>query len=171
MVRTDFDPSGTKITVLYDPSGESIPLEKVVEMVGNIEEWLDKLLRHMQQAITGVVRQAALDCETMGTEDFTHANVAQVSLIGIQIKWTMDCENALYKSKTEKSAMNATCKRNLQRLNELVGMNLKSDAELLVHGGWTRTKVETMITVDVHQRDVFDDLTKVRSPLIVLDDP
>ena len=41
--------------------------------------------------------------------------------------------------------MNATGKRNLQRLNDLVALNLKADAELRQHGKWTRTKVETMI--------------------------
>ena len=60
--------------------------------------------------------------------------------------------------------MNVTAKRNLQRLNDLVALNLKPDSDLLQHGSWTRTKIETMILVDVHQRDVFDDLvrTKIR---------
>ena len=160
VVRTDFDPSGTKITVLYDTTGENIALEKVVEMVGNVEEWLYKLLVHMQQAVNGVVQQAATDCETLATDEFTHTNVAQVSLIGIQIKWTMDCEDALYRAKNEKSVMAATAKKNLQRLNELVAMNLKPDSDLAQFGSWTRTKIETMITVDVHQRDVFDDMVK-----------
>ena len=62
--------------------------------------------------------------------------------------------------------MVATAKKNLQRLNELVAINLKSDSELNAFGAWTRTKVETMITVDVHQRDCYDELVqkKVREP-------
>ena len=85
----------------------------------------------------------------MPLDAFTHKYQAQVSLIGIQIKWTLDCEDALFRAKTEKGIMNATAKKNLQRLNELVSINLKSDAELNAHGAWTRTKVETMITVDL----------------------
>jgi hypothetical protein len=42
--------------------------------------------------------------------------------------------------------MVATAKKNLQRLNELVAINLKSDSELNAFGAWTRTKVKTMIT-------------------------
>ena len=56
--------------------------------------------------------------------------------------------------------MNAAGKRNEQRLNDLVAINLKPDGDLNVHGKWTRTKVETMILVDVHQRDVFADMIK-----------
>ena len=45
VVRVEFDPSnGQKIVTLFDTTGESIELEKPVEMVGNIEDWLDKLL-------------------------------------------------------------------------------------------------------------------------------
>ena len=161
VVRVEFDPSnGQKITTLFETKGESLELEKPVEMVGNIEDWLGKLLRHMQQAVNGVVRAAAADCEHMAVEEFTHKYHAQVSLIGIQIKWTLDCEDALYKAKTEKGVMNAAGKRNEQRLNDLVAINLKPDGDLNVHGKWTRTKVETMILVDVHQRDVFADMIK-----------
>ena len=41
--------------------------------------------------------------------------------------------------------MGVTAKKNLQRLNELVAINLKSDGELNAFGAWTRTKVETML--------------------------
>ena len=85
---------------------------------------------------------------------------AQVALIGIQFIWTLDSEDALYRSKTEKGVMNSTNRKNLQRLNDMIAINLKTDQELAEYGKWTRKKVETMILVDVHQRDVFDELVK-----------
>ena len=45
----------------------------------------------------------------MGTEEFTHKYQAQVSLIGIQFKWTLDSEDAL-SAKSEKGIMKATVK-------------------------------------------------------------
>ena len=84
----------------------------------------------------------------------------QVALIGIQFIWTLDSEDALYRSKTEKGVMNSMNRKNLQRLNDLIAINLKTDKELSEFGKWTRKKVETMILVDVHQRDVFDELVK-----------
>ena len=54
--------------------------------------------------------------------------------------------------------MGATNRKNLQRLNDMIAINLKTDQELAEYGKWTRRKVETMILVDVHQRDCFDEL-------------
>ncbi|KOO34920.1 dynein gamma flagellar outer arm [Chrysochromulina tobinii] len=56
--------------------------------------------------------------------------------------------------------MNTVNKKNQQRLNDLIGINLQTDQQLVVHGRWTRCKVETMILVDVHARDVFDVMVK-----------
>ena len=56
--------------------------------------------------------------------------------------------------------MNATNKKNAQRLNDLIAINLQTDQELAQYGKWTRKKVETMIVVDVHARDVFDEMVK-----------
>jgi hypothetical protein len=56
--------------------------------------------------------------------------------------------------------MNTVNKKNQQRLNDLIGINLQTDQQLAVHGRWTRCKVETMILVDVHARDVFEVLER-----------
>eukprot|EP00966_Prymnesium_polylepis_P280842 6489195-Prymnesium_polylepis.1 len=105
---------------------------------------------------------AASDCEGMGTEDLTHKYQAQVSLIGIQLKWTLDSEDALFRAKSEKGIMKASVKKSLARLNDLVGMNMRTDQELNQFGKWTRKKVETMILVDVHQKDVIDEIERGR---------
>ena len=63
--------------------------------------WLGRLLATMQASVNGVVRSAAADCESMRLDEFVWKYQAQVSLIGIQIKWTMDVEDALFRAKTE----------------------------------------------------------------------
>ena len=134
------------ITRAVSDSGELIDLSSTVLVEGNIEEWLGRLLGTMQATINNVVRSASLDCEALPLAEFTHKYQAQVALLGIQFMWTLDCEDSLYRAKAEKGIMVATAKKNLQRLNELVAINLKSDSELNAFGAWTRTKVETMIT-------------------------
>jgi dynein heavy chain len=163
VVRVEFDAANaSRIVTLFSPQGERVELEKPVDAVGNIEEWLYKLLKAMQGSVNAQVRAASADCEQMALADFTHKYQAQVSLIGIQFKWTLDCEDALYQAKTVKGVMNATNKKNQQRLDDLVALNLLPDEDLLQHGKWSRTKIETMILVDVHQRDVFADMIKAK---------
>eukprot|EP00327_Prymnesium_parvum_P015479 CAMPEP_0113272674 /NCGR_PEP_ID=MMETSP0008_2-20120614/23450_1 /TAXON_ID=97485 /ORGANISM="Prymnesium parvum" /LENGTH=4484 /DNA_ID=CAMNT_0000122153 /DNA_START=48 /DNA_END=13502 /DNA_ORIENTATION=+ /assembly_acc=CAM_ASM_000153 len=163
VVSVQFDrKEKTLINVLESAEGQNVRLMQPVRAEGNIEEWLDRLLKEMHSTLNKIVYNAASDCETMGTEEFTHKYQAQISLIGIQFKWTLDSEDALFRAKSEKGIMKATVKKCLQRLNELVGINMRSDQDLRQFGKWTRKKVETMILVDVHQKDVFEEVEKRR---------
>jgi dynein heavy chain len=150
----------TQIQTIFSDVGESVQLRKRVKAEGNIEDWLNALLREMQSSLSATVREAASDCEVLDTAELTHKYQAQVSLIAIQFKWTADCEDALFRAKAEKGIMGATNKKNQSRLNDLVAMNLLKDDDLRKYGKWTRRKIETMITVDVHQRDVWEDIVK-----------
>jgi dynein heavy chain len=154
------------IEMLQSGDGQTIKLVTRVKAEGNIEEWLDRLLKEMQNTVNRVISYAASDCEVMDTVTLTHKYQAQVSLIAIQFKWTTDSEDALYRAKAEKGIVRATNKKHQQRLNDLVSINMSSDQELAQYGGWTRKKVETMIIVDVHQRDVFVDIEahRVKDP-------
>ena len=53
------------------------------------------------------MRSASLDCEALPLTEFTHKYQAQVALLGIQFMWTLDCEDSLYRAKTEKGAPHA----------------------------------------------------------------
>jgi dynein heavy chain len=163
LVAVTFDKKEKTIIREFESGeGQTVQLYNAVKAEGNIEEWLDRLLKEMCNTLNQIISMAAGDCDVMPTEAFTHKYQAQVSLIGIQFKWTMDSEDALYRAKAEKNIMKETNKRHNQRLTDLVNINMRTDAELKSHGKWTRKKVETMILVDVHQRDVFDELFKKR---------
>jgi dynein heavy chain len=154
------------IEVLQSGDGQTIKLINRVRAEGNIEEWLGALLREMQNTVNRIISYAYSDKEVMDTITLTHKYQAQISLIAIQFKWTADSEDALYRAKAEKGIIKATNKKHQQRLNDLVSINMRPDQELATYGKWTRKKVETMIIVDVHQRDVFVDieLHRVRDP-------
>ena len=163
VVLVEFDKKEKNhITWIESAEGQRVQLRDVVKAEGNIEEWLDRLLKEMQRTVNIICQRASIDCDGMGVEDFTHKYQAQISLLGIQFKWTMDSEDALYRAKAEKGIMQATNKKHNGRLNDLVAINMRSDQELNQFGKWTRKKVETMILVDVHQRDVFEEVVKKR---------
>lgn len=142
--------------------GETVGLDKAVMTQGNVEVWLGTLLNGVKSTIHSVIRTAskAIEDPSFNLLDFLANSVSQVGLLTLQLLWTKEAEVALTNARTDKKIMQATNEHFLEMLNTLISVTLQELSSI------DRTKYETLITIHVHQRDIFDGLVRmhVRMP-------
>ena len=113
----------------------------------------------MQTTLKDIARNAAADIAVQGQSipalrGFVDSYIAQFSLLGIQLLWTTDTQNALDLCRSKKTIMKETNTKMMQVLMELSSWCLQDLGSKM-----NRRKIETLITIHVHQRDVTNDLT------------
>ncbi|KAH8068253.1 dynein light chain binding protein [Aureococcus anophagefferens] len=148
-----------KIVALKNISGsdeEIVKLATIVQAAGSIEVWLGALVKEMQRSLKALCEVAAAQCAELPLAEFIDSNCAQFALLGIQFNWTAQCQEALDKSKSSKGIVGETNKQQLAVLQELSSWCL-TDLKTKMN----RRKIETLVTIHVHQRDVFADLARI----------
>lgn len=116
----------------------------------------------MQVSLKDIARQAASDLNKPNLkgmiDELFRTQPAQITLLCVQIVWTLWCEQYFRNTKDKKMLGDTIVK-----INSLMKILIDITRDRTVTGG-ARTNVETLITIHVHQTDVFMDLTKNPEP-------
>eukprot|EP00397_Hematodinium_sp_SG-2012_P001682 GEMP01001687.1.p1 GENE.GEMP01001687.1~~GEMP01001687.1.p1 ORF type:complete len:1334 (+),score=316.83 GEMP01001687.1:274-4275(+) len=150
------DPDNGKIGCgMVAKDGEYVPFGKDVILEGAVEVYLTNLEEHIRHELRDIMEmcRAAADTWDMDKprefwlEDFP----AQIVLAGCQIVWTEETARAFEEleggSETAMKDYKRVCDERIDKLIKRVQQDLS---------GELRTKIITIITIDVHARDVID---------------
>ena len=147
-----------KILTMVSQEGEEVDLQPAVLCQGSVEVWLKVLLDTVLGTVHKIVKRAWMNLGDSGFDllQFEDTFPAQVGLLGIQLLWTRDAEEALSNAKYDRSIMEKTNQSFLDLLNTLIDQTTKELTKM------ERVKYETLITIHVHQRDIFDEMCQKR---------
>jgi dynein heavy chain len=140
---------------------EEIMFSSPVVAKGNIEEWLANMKIEQQVTMKELCRKCAEDADQLSLDPveahrhFVDESCPQYALLGIQLTWTSEASDAFENMKQKRSAISDVCKRAAAVLSELSGWCLETLSKMI------RTKYETLITIQVHQRDVLDTINSL----------
>ncbi|XP_050311595.1 dynein axonemal heavy chain 8 [Anthonomus grandis grandis] len=155
----DFDEKHTDTIVAMNSNlGEKVLFERGVVCQGGVEFWLNNLLSTVRETVKNVIAAQA-QCFVDPDYDFISGFVTfcgQAGLVGVQLLWTKEAEVAIKRARVDRMAMKITNQRFLDLLNSLIDLTSKDLTKM------QRTQYETMVTIHVHQRDIFDNICKLR---------
>ena len=146
---------------MHSKDKESVTFQSLFEMVGPVEIWLGELVKHMQITLLNVLSDSMLDAASWETdrprEEWVFQYPAQICVATSQVMWTDETEHALeeLESGTEDAVKKyvEVCSGRLESLIKLVQGELSKP---------DRVKIITVITIDVHNRDVVASLVAKR---------
>ncbi|KAG2377570.1 hypothetical protein C9374_009086 [Naegleria lovaniensis] len=155
------------IIAMKSYEGEYVPLVEPVICEDNIEVWLNRLVSAMQETVHELARNmsstllsdlAVVENNSFGRDKLTKfigdIPCSQLALLGLQLLWTWDSEMAIRNSRDRTSMANA--KKKFETIfNHLVTLTTNPKLTAL-----QRTRLETLITIHIHQVEIFQELFK-----------
>eukprot|EP00899_Mesostigma_viride_P007437 jgi/Mesvir1/16695/Mv15092-RA.1 len=161
MKSLDFgdDPKSIDILAMVSPEGERVSLGKNLKARGNVEAWLTAVEQSMVASLRRLAKKAFQEYPTKARREWVLHQPAQLVLMISQVYWVRDLVEML---------TSAEPTRGLQRYLSVCIAQL-SDLSALVRGQLSslqRKILAALITIDVHARDIVDNLIKdkVTSP-------
>ncbi|VDD80599.1 unnamed protein product [Mesocestoides corti] len=143
---------------MISADGEEVPWKKSVRMDGPVEMWLLEIESQMRKSLRDLTRdcRAVMKKASVRREKVVKEWSGQVCITTSQIQWTADVTRALFMvsrrhDKKPLRTMRKKQKAILSRLSETIRSNLSKMQRLKING---------LVVIEVHQRDIIDKLYK-----------
>lgn len=144
---------------MYSDDGEYVAFLETLNIAGPAEKWLNSIERAMRMALKDQLRQTRKSLKKMlsSRDKWLALWPGQLCLTSTKIQWTTDC------TRTLTICNMVQLKKPLKKLrrkqnNILMKLSEMSRREL---GKQLRLKVNTIITIEIHGRDVIDRMYKM----------
>jgi dynein heavy chain len=149
--KLEFGENNVDVIAIESAEGESIPLAKYPKARGEVEKWLSVLEQYMVLSLRRLAKTAVMDYEGKKRTDWIFDHPCQLVLTVSQIYW---CREVAASLASEDGAQGLRdyqqeCYRNLGDLADLTARKLNKIE---------RRMLGTLITTDVHSRDLVDQM-------------
>ncbi|XP_075463117.1 dynein axonemal heavy chain 6 isoform X2 [Ascaphus truei] len=144
------------ILAMLSPEGERVILSKGLKARGNVEDWLGKVEEAMFNSLRRLSKAAIADYQNKVRVEWVVAgHPSQVVLTISQLMWCRDLTHCLEgKVQDNLNSVSEFEKVNFERLNALAAL-VRGQLPTL-----HRNIITSLITIDVHARDIVSDLVK-----------
>lgn len=154
-----------QITEITSGEGQTVPMREPMPCVGNVEDWLNRLCNGMTDTVREVVKGSVTELGTMLANTNYLGTIierypAQVSLLMLQLFWTADVTECITKGVMRSRGKDSAAARGKCDSVKNFLVNITVSPELEKKPLRMRTNIETLITIQVHQQEVFMDLQK-----------
>uniref|UniRef100_A0A6S8LSH1 AAA+ ATPase domain-containing protein n=1 Tax=Dunaliella tertiolecta TaxID=3047 RepID=A0A6S8LSH1_DUNTE len=130
---------------------ESFSFQAPVAIEGAVETWMSKVEAEMRATLYHISKEGVFFYAKSARTTWIKENLGMVTLVGSQIWWTWETEDVFRRVRDgKKHAMKDFAAKLTGQLSELTAM-VRSDLSDEV-----RRKVNTLIIIDVHARDIVD---------------
>ncbi|XP_071951094.1 dynein axonemal heavy chain 2-like isoform X2 [Antedon mediterranea] len=147
---------------MYSGDGEYVEFGHPVLLDGPVEAWLCDIERTMRWTLKDILKQCKISLKNLASKKNSKRDKwikewpGQMTITSSQMQWTADCTKALAmtKERGEKKFLKNMKKKQVSVLNKYSEMIRGSLSKML------RAKVVSLVTIEVHARDVIEKLIK-----------
>jgi len=142
---------GNTVVGMFSDEGEHFNFHTVQKAEGAVEDWMRAIDEQMQDTLQRISKTAVYYYATKERMPWLQEYIGMAAILGTQIWWTWGVEDAFRKvADGNKNAMKDELKKENGQVNDLVDLVRQPINKL------QRKKVNTLIILDVHARDIVD---------------